>query len=108
MAIGAAHGGEETAMLIVTSDARRRLARKLALKKAASDQALRFVRRPGGWRLRLDGADSADTTICHDGRIVLLLDPTAAQLMKNKTLDVRKTVGGTRLTLVDSPPQKGV
>jgi len=95
-------------LFTVTPGAKARLASKLTTKKATSAQALRFVRRPGGWQLRLDGADPADTKFTHDGRTVLLLDADVTRKMKSKTLDIRQTSGGPRLTLSDSDPQKGL
>ncbi len=83
----------------VTAGARARLAKKLTTKRATSEQALRFVRRPGGWQLRLDGADPEDTKFTHEGRTVLLLDAEVSRKMKTKTLGIRQTPGGPRLTL---------
>ena len=86
-------------MLTVTPDARERLTRKLARKKAGEDEAMRFTRKPGGWKLSVDHARPADTAITHQGRIVLLLDEAASQAMTNATLDVKKTSSGPRLRL---------
>lgn len=86
-------------MFTVTAGALGRLSRKLAGKKANDDQALRFTRRTGGWRLRLDCARPADTAFSHDGRSVLLLDAAVSQAMANMTLDVRSTDSGPRLRL---------
>ncbi len=86
-------------MLTVTAAALARLSRKLARKKPTDGVALRFMRRGGGWRLRLDRAGPADTAFSHDGRSVLLLDPAVSQEMTNLTLDVRSTDSGPRLRL---------
>lgn len=86
-------------MLTVTLGARVRLKFKLARKKAADDLAMRFTRKTGGWKLRLDRERPADTAISHEGRVVLLLDKTVSQAMKDMTLDVRTTGAGPRLML---------
>ena len=86
-------------MLTVTMAARERLSSKLTHKKAADDVAMRFTRREGGWRLRLDRARPDDTAFTHDGRNVLLLDEKVSQAMANITLDAKTTEAGSRLTL---------
>lgn len=86
-------------MLAVTPAARERLARKLARKKAGEDEAMRFTRQPGGWKLAVDRARPADTAIIHEGRVVLLLDEVVSQAMANATLDVRNGSAGPRLKL---------
>ena len=86
-------------MFTVTAAALDRLSTKLACKKANDDEALRFTRRAGGWKLRLDCARPADTAFSHDGRSVLLLDAAVSQAMTNMTLDIRSTDSGPRLTL---------
>ena len=86
-------------MLNVTLGARVRLSRKLARKEATDDVAMRFTRRTGGWKLRLDQPRPADTAITHEGRIVLLLDEAVSQSMTDMTLDVRNSGAGPRLTL---------
>ena len=86
-------------MFTVTVGALARLSRKLARKQPTQGAALRFMRRVGGWRLRLDCARPADTAFSHDGRSVLLLDAAVSQAMANMTLDVRSTDSGPRLRL---------
>ena len=86
-------------MLTVTPGAGVRLIRKLAHKGATEDMAMRFTRRPAGWKLRLDHARPADTAITHNGRIVLLLDEAVSQAMADMTLDVTDTKAGPRLAL---------
>ena len=86
-------------MFDVTPAARERLSEKLVSKKAAEDQALRFTRKPRGWKLCLDRLRPADTAIIHQDRVVLLLDEVATQAMSRITLDVRNTGAGPRLTL---------
>jgi Fe-S cluster assembly iron-binding protein IscA len=86
-------------MLTVTPAACERLTRKLVGKKAGEDQAMRFTRKPGGWKLSVDRAKPADTTITHEGKVVLLLDEAASQAMTNSTLDVKDDGAGPRLDL---------
>ena len=86
-------------MITATPGARVRLLRKLTRKDATDDVAMRFTRRTGGWKLRLDHARSADTAITHEGRLVLLLDEQVSQAMADMTLDVAGTEAGPRLTL---------
>ena len=87
-------------MFTVTETALDRLTRKLARKKAADEMAMRFAKKKGGWRLRLDRRRRDDTVFAHRGRNVLLLDQAVAQALSNRTLDTRSTAGGPRLTLL--------
>jgi len=86
-------------MLTVTTPARHRLMAKLAGQEALDDEAFRFARRPGGWRLCLDRACPGDTVIKHDGRTVLILDEAVSDAMSNGLLDVKATDAGPRLDL---------
>lgn len=86
-------------MLKITSAALARLSHKLVHKKAGQEMALRFVRRQGGFTLRLDRPDPADLSFAHKGRAVLVLDKAVSQLMLDKTLDVKKTDAGPLLVL---------
>ena len=86
-------------MFTVTTGALNRLSAKLAGKKASDDQAFRFTRRTGGWRLRLDSPQPTDTAFSHEGRSVLLLDAAVSQAMGNLALVVRSTGWGPRLRL---------
>ena len=86
-------------MLTVTSAACERLARKLTHKKAGSDMMLRFVRREGGWSLRLDHSAPSDIVYAHQGRTVLAIDQEVSKTMQNRTLDVVNADRGSRLCL---------
>lgn len=86
-------------MLTVTAGALDRLSTKLDRKKAEEDEAFRMTQRTGGWKLHLDRARPTDKEIKHDGRSVLLLDEAASLAMKDRTLDVRATDSGPRLSL---------
>ena len=86
-------------MLTVTQAARECLLARLSRKKAADDVAMRFTRRKGGWRLRLDRAGPDDTAFTYEGRRVLLLNEVVSEAMANMKLDVRTTEAGPRLKL---------
>ena len=77
-------------MLKVTNAALDRLSRRLRREKAAEGTALRFTRREGGWKLRLDRESAGDTAFSHDGRKVLLLDADVAKAMANMSLDTKQ------------------
>jgi hypothetical protein len=86
-------------VLTVTATARDRLAAKLARREASDEEAARLIRKAGHWRLRLDHVRPKDTEIIHKGKTVLLLGNTASRAMTNRTLDVKETETGPRLTL---------
>lgn len=90
-------------MLKVTTAALDRLSQKLDNKKAADEAALRFTRKPGGWRLQIDDPRPADKAFTHEGKKVLVMDGEVSQAMANMTLDVEKTGGGPRLRLLSDP-----
>lgn len=87
-------------MLKVTKAALDRLSEKLENKKASEEAALRFTRKPGGWRLQVDEPDPTDNAFTRGGRKILVLDNEVSQSLSNKTLDVRETGDGPRLTLL--------
>jgi hypothetical protein len=93
-------------MFTVTMAALDRLSRKLARKKPTDGVALRFTRRAGGWKLRLDQPRPGDTEFAHDGRSVLLLNAAVSQAMTNVTLDVKSTDSGPRLMLRKIQPKE--
>ncbi|MEK6798168.1 MAG: hypothetical protein AABZ12_04320 [Planctomycetota bacterium] len=86
-------------MLTVTTAALDRLSTKLAGKKAADDSAMRFTRKPGGWKLHFDHPRPADETFIHEGKKVLVLNERASKGMANMTLEVANTEVGPRLKL---------
>ena len=85
--------------MTVTEGARDRLLSKLVTKKAAKDEAMRFMRRKGGWKLCVERTGPDDTKVVHRGRNVLLMDEDVSEAMGTMTLDVRQTRSGPRLTL---------
>ena len=86
-------------MLKVTEAARNRLLSKLATHKAADNEAYRFMRKKGGWKLRIDAAQPDDKKLAHNGRDVLLLDDDVLRKMTKLTLDVSTAESKPRLTL---------
>ena len=86
-------------MLKVTEAARNRLLAKLMMHKAAESEAYRFLRKKGGWKLRIDAAQPDDRKLAHNGRDVLLLDSEALRAMTKLTLDCTSVASKQRLTL---------
>jgi hypothetical protein len=84
-------------MLTVTQTAAARLSQLLG--DSGIDRAVRIVRRERGLKLRKDHARPGDVTFAHQGRVVLLLDRRVAGSLSTRTLDVRDTTTGTRLSL---------
>lgn len=86
-------------MLKVTEAARSRLLWKLEKHNAADGEAYRFLRRKGGWKLRIDAAHPEDRKLAHNGRDVLLLDGDVLRKMNKLTLDCTSVDSKQRLTL---------
>jgi Fe-S cluster assembly iron-binding protein IscA len=86
-------------MFEVTAAARDRLSKKLAQQEPTEGVALRFTRRTGGWKLRLDRPRPDDTVFNHGAQKVLVLDAEVAKAMAALTLDVSSTEAGARLKL---------
>lgn len=86
-------------MLSVTDAARDRLLSKIVAKKGSDEEALRFTRRNGRWRLRLDYAKQGDKTFTCADRTVLLLDETVSRALTKMTLDVKDAEVKPRLSL---------
>jgi len=63
------------------------------------DTAVRLKLETNGLASTLDTPRPGDTTFNHDGRKVLLLDPSASQALAEKKLDVQATDDGPRLGL---------
>lgn len=92
-------------MLTVTDPASAHLAKLLDDAEAPDGAAARFVNGEEGLALQLDQPRDDDQTHDHQGRTVLLLDPEIADLLQDKTLDVRETDEGTALELHDDAEQ---
>jgi len=88
-------------MLTVTEDARAHLVKLLEEAEAPEGSAARFVAGEEGLALQVDNPREDDQTHEHNGRPVLLMDPQIADLLQDKTLDVRETEEGTALELHD-------
>lgn len=86
-------------MLKVTEAARNRLLWKLQQHNATKEEAYRFIRKKGGWKLRIDGVQPDDHLLAHNGRNVLLLDGSVLRRMTRLTLDCTSLNSGQRLTL---------
>lgn len=86
-------------MLKVTEAARNQLLWKLEQQKASNDEAYRFIRKKGGWKLRISGVQPDDRLLAHNGRNVLLLDGNVLRKMTKLTLDCTSLDSGRRLTL---------
>lgn len=86
-------------MFDVTRTAVDRLAEKLEVRNVEDDVTMRFVRRPGGWQLRLDRAKTGDVVFAREGRTVLVVDTDAAKKLANRILDARIGTDGARLYL---------
>ena len=91
----------EDTMLTMTEAAGAHLARKLAERRASAGKAIRIVRkRTGdGWTMRVDKMGKDDVTFTHAGKTVLALNEKASRMLEDKTLDVKKTSAGPRLSL---------
>jgi Fe-S cluster assembly iron-binding protein IscA len=88
-------------MLNVTEPASAHLAKLLDDAEAPEGAAARFVQGEQGLALQVDEPKQDDQTHDHQGRTVLLVDPQVAELLQDKTLDVRETEEGTALELHD-------
>jgi hypothetical protein len=85
-------------LFTVTNDAAARLARRLS-KEGGQERTFRFVREDHGWRLRLGHVMDGDTIIQHRSKAVLVMDSAVAGGLADRTLDVKSTVKGPRLSL---------
>jgi dethiobiotin synthetase len=80
----------------------------LALTEAAArlltevlerDEAIRIVEGAGGWTMHLDHEAPEDERFEHEGRTIILLAPSVAEALEDKTLDVHNTGQGWKLRL---------
>jgi Fe-S cluster assembly iron-binding protein IscA len=85
-------------MLTLTEDAARLLAEVLD-RVEESDRAVRIVQGRACWVMRLDREGPEDESFEHEGRTILLLDPSVAETLDDKTLDVDVTAEGWKLRL---------
>ena len=89
-------------MLTVTDPACQHLAKLLEDAEAPENAAARFVAGEEGLALQVDEPKQDDQEHQHQGKTVLLIDPEMAELLQDKTLDVRETEEGTALELHDN------
>jgi len=89
-------------MLTVTDPASAHLAKLLEDAEAPDNAAARFVAGEEGLALQVDEPKEDDQAHQHQGKTVLLIDPEMAELLQDKTLDVRETEEGTALELHDN------
>lgn len=82
-------------MLHVTDQAGVRLSE--ILSNQPSDTAMRIVRKGGRMKMRLASPQPNDTTIDHNGRIVLVLAEKVSAHFEGGTLDLRDTDRGPKL-----------
>lgn len=75
-------------MLNVTSAAGDHLRDMLERAKVPGNAAVRILVKPDGLKTTFDRERIGDTSIDHEGRRVLLLDPQAASVLSGRTLDV--------------------
>lgn len=86
-------------MLTVTDSAAAHLATMIDQAEAPEASAARLVARPEGLQLALDQPREGDETIEHDGRTVLLVDQSTAEMLTGRTLDTEQTEQGTVLSV---------
>jgi Fe-S cluster assembly iron-binding protein IscA len=77
-------------MLTMTEAAGAQLIQMLDDAEAPEGVAIRFVHEDEDVALRLDQPKDGDTTLDHEGRTVLVLDPQLAELLADRTLDVQE------------------
>jgi Fe-S cluster assembly iron-binding protein IscA len=94
-------------MLTVTDPAGAHLAKLLDDAEAPEGAAARFVAGEDGLALQVDEPRDDDQSHDHQGRTVLLVGPDVAELLQDKTLDVRETEEGTALELHDDNAGEG-
>lgn len=92
-------------MLTLTEAAGAHLAEILTDRDCPDDMAVRLVCEQAGSSLILDNKKEGDTTVEHQGRTVLLLDQTAAELLEGETMDVKDTAEGEQLYLAGKGPE---
>jgi Fe-S cluster assembly iron-binding protein IscA len=84
-------------MLTVTTNAGARLTH--LLDQSENFTAVRIVGRDRQLKLRRDQVRSGDATFAHSGRVVLVLDSRMSRALSSRTLDVRETSTGPRLSI---------
>jgi hypothetical protein len=93
----------EFLMLTVTDPAAARL--QQLLKRSDDGSVVRIVRRERRLKLQKSRPRAGDTEFTHGGRVVLVLGRRASQALTSRTLGVRQTEAGPRLSLKDPAPE---
>ena len=84
-------------MLTITDTASARLGEMLS--DSPGGEVMRIVRQNRRARMRRDQARPDDTVFTHQGRVVLVLDGVVADALSARTLDLRQSSTGPRLSL---------
>lgn len=70
-------------------------------RRDSAARVVRFCHDTEGLHLRLSKADPADKRFAYRGRTVFVIDDDLAQRLTDRTLDIKETAGGTKLSLSD-------
>jgi Fe-S cluster assembly iron-binding protein IscA len=87
-------------MFKISNAAAVRLAEKLEQMEAPHEKVVRFCVDSEGLHLRLSKKRPGDTQFAHEGKTVLVVDDNLFQRLASRTLDVKQTETGDRLSLV--------
>jgi Fe-S cluster assembly iron-binding protein IscA len=86
-------------MLCITEAAGTRLEQLLTTAQVPEEASVRLVNEGGDLKLAFDRPRAEDTALDHNGRTVLVVDPSVAQLLDAQTLDILQTPEGSKLVL---------
>lgn len=87
-------------MLTITPAARELLSRLLEEKNTPEDEAARFVFNRDNLTVEIDKLRAGDVTFDYKGRVIVLLDEEAAEILADNTLDVKDTEDGPKLAFI--------
>jgi hypothetical protein len=90
-------------MFKVTDDAVALVAEELDRRETPA-RVVRFCHDTEGLHMRLSNAHPGDKSFAHKGRTVFVVDDDLAQRLDSRTLGVKKTAGGNKLSLRDLSP----
>jgi hypothetical protein len=91
---------EEVVMFIVTEAAGGYLTAVLDNAHTSDETAIRLVLEGNTLTPQLDNARPGDETFDHEGRMILMLDAQASQVLDDSTLDIEATDEGPKLILL--------
>lgn len=89
-------------MFNVTNAAVARLAEELGRLELSDSRVVRFCRKDDGMHLRLSEALPEDRGFSHDGKVVLVVDGPLAQRLASRTLGIKETSKGAKLSLAQT------